>query len=508
MNADLSLSEISVSENGDDVNDRSTTLIQNFNYDVNLSDDNKRLVFVSSDENCPIANFVFDIDDLLWYKIHNSSLITCYFIVRAKNYIWKLLYFNVNFTPKSKKARIWTACFKNIVRGPDKLLFIVNPVSGDRSASDYFANRIEPLLKNLEIEYEAFYTKKENDATEFCSKLRENNLTEFDGVVLLSGDGTLNEAVRGLMSFDENGELKPAPLPVGIIPCGTSNTLAYTIHGTEDRDTALFHILLADRMNIDVMSVTDSSGNLLGFSLTLVAFGFIADAIQDSERYKSWLKSTTRYTLSFSKAIIKMKKYNTSFKLWQPQSDNVESHFESSGVICQHNCLICSQSIQQSDEIESSEQEIVPYSEPNLFFANFYNHPGRCRLAPHGGAPYAHIADGLLHIRIAGNITRSQVSEILKATGDTKGPAKPPDCLKCMTAQKVWFQHTGTGSGNGCLILDGEIKFAQEIGITCHHQVLPFFGRGLESSESESGDLIHLYGEEASKGCLDNCTIL
>ena len=96
------------------------------------------------------------------------------------------------------------------------------------------------------------------------------------------------------MSLEGDLQLNKSPLPVGIVPCGTSNTLAYTIHGTEDQDTALLHVLLGDELNIDVLSVADDKDNLIGFSLTMVAFGFIADAIHFSEKFRSWLKDQLR----------------------------------------------------------------------------------------------------------------------------------------------------------------------------------------------------------------------
>ena len=96
----------------------------------------------------------------------------------------------------------------------------------------------------------------------------------------------------------------------------------------------------------------------------------------------------------------------------------------------------------------------------------------------------------------------------MKATGDTKEPHKPADCVTALTAEKVRFQHTGSGDGSGCLILDGEILFAPKVQISCHNQILPFFARGLETTELCQDSLIHFYEEDGPNGCLDTCTIL
>ena len=76
------------------------------------------------------------------------------------------------------------------------MLFIVNPVCGKKTAKNYFISRVEPLLKTLEYDYKVIYTTRKDEATEICSKLREDNEEAFEGVVVLSGDGTLNEALK------------------------------------------------------------------------------------------------------------------------------------------------------------------------------------------------------------------------------------------------------------------------------------------------------------------------
>ena len=321
MSAEVSLSNINLYDNNHQT-EITMTIINSFNYDVDLSQEQTSLNFVSSSPSCPVAKFTLNLEELLWYKTIGDSEICCYFICRGKNYAWKLLSFKVGFNPGSEKFKLWICSLEKFKKKSRKLLFIINPVCGNKTAGNYFVKKIEPLLKQLEMEYKVVYTQKKDEATEICEKLRENNEESIEGVVVLSGDGTLNEVLRGLLTLDENLRLKPSPIPVGIIPCGTSNTLAYTIHGNEDRDTAVLHILMGDLMKIDVLGVTDDKDNLLGFSLTLIAFGFIADAIQASEKFRSFLKDNLRYSLAFGKAIIKLKKYNSSLTFWQPKDDD------------------------------------------------------------------------------------------------------------------------------------------------------------------------------------------
>ena len=189
-------------------------------------------------------------------------------------------------------------------------MFIINPVAGNGSAQSHFIKNVSPVLEDLEIGLQSFYTTRKGEAQEVCESLKETK--KYEGIVVLGGDGTVNEAVRGLLSFDDTFKLVSPQITIGVIPCGTSNALAYTIHGTDDRETALIHILMGNRLESDVLSMIEPSGHFLGFAVTLISFGFIAGAIHASKSCK--LKGPNKYKASFLKALLKMKKYNCSFE--------------------------------------------------------------------------------------------------------------------------------------------------------------------------------------------------
>ena len=52
----------------------------------------------------------------------------------------------------------------------------------------------------------------------------KNNVDKFDRIVVSGGDGTLNEAVKGLVEFD--ADKRPC---LGYIPTGTTNDFASTL---------------------------------------------------------------------------------------------------------------------------------------------------------------------------------------------------------------------------------------------------------------------------------------
>uniref|UniRef100_A0A2P2JMY3 Uncharacterized protein MANES_16G021200 n=1 Tax=Rhizophora mucronata TaxID=61149 RepID=A0A2P2JMY3_RHIMU len=98
--------------------------------------------------------------------------------------------------------------------GRPKTLFIfVNPYGGKKKASKIFLNVVRPLLEDAGIQMIVQETKHRLHAKEVASTL---NLAKFDGIVCVSGDGTLVEVVNGLLGRqDWSTAIK---MPLGIIP--------------------------------------------------------------------------------------------------------------------------------------------------------------------------------------------------------------------------------------------------------------------------------------------------
>lgn len=98
----------------------------------------------------------------------------------------------------------------------EKLLLIINPVSGMRLGSLY----LPKIISNLSAGgYDIFVmmTAKRNDAKNWAEEYGK----DFDLIVACGGDGTFNEVV--------SGNLSGAKKPLGYIPCGTTNDFAASI---------------------------------------------------------------------------------------------------------------------------------------------------------------------------------------------------------------------------------------------------------------------------------------
>lgn len=119
----------------------------------------------------------------------------------------------------------------------------------------------------------------------------------FQAVVCIGGDGTFAEVFNGLVlraakdqQIDPNEpdvRLPNPALPVGVIPSGSTDTVAYSLHGTTDVQTAAIHIIFGDSIGLDISSV-HTNRNLLRLYASVLSYGYLGDVIRDSEKFR-WM---------------------------------------------------------------------------------------------------------------------------------------------------------------------------------------------------------------------------
>lgn len=93
--------------------------------------------------------------------------------------------------------------------------FIVNPNSRSGLGQSIW-KQIEPTLKQKNINYEAHFTKYQGHATKIAAQITASK--EPVTLVVLGGDGTINEVVGGICSL--------SLVTLGYIPTGSSNDFA------------------------------------------------------------------------------------------------------------------------------------------------------------------------------------------------------------------------------------------------------------------------------------------
>ena len=123
-----------------------------------------------------------------------------------------------------------------------KLLFILNPMAGQRQA-----NRFLPEIVRMFIEHDylctLYVTGASGEATRFVSECP----SDYDLLMCAGGDGTLNEVISGVLAAGMKCRL-------GYIPCGTTNDYASSIGLSPDVLQAARDILEGREQAIDIGS--------------------------------------------------------------------------------------------------------------------------------------------------------------------------------------------------------------------------------------------------------------
>lgn len=98
-----------------------------------------------------------------------------------------------------------------------RLLLLLNPYAGQRKANKYLPEIIR-LYNDRDYECITYVTACSGDATVYLAR----HAAEYDRIVCIGGDGTLNETIAGVI---EAG----ATCPVGYVPAGTTNDYARSL---------------------------------------------------------------------------------------------------------------------------------------------------------------------------------------------------------------------------------------------------------------------------------------
>src|SRR5574344_1295889 len=126
----------------------------------------------------------------------------------------------------------------------DKILFIINPISGVGKQKTV-ENALETTLDKERYDYKIVYTEYAHHSTAISLKAA---LLGYDVVVAVGGDGSINDCVRGLI--DTN-------VTLGIIPCGSGNGLARNLKIPLEVTKAIEVINKKKVEKIDTVTVND-----------------------------------------------------------------------------------------------------------------------------------------------------------------------------------------------------------------------------------------------------------
>lgn len=129
----------------------------------------------------------------------------------------------------------------------NKLLFIFNPFSGKANVKNHLFEITDSLTKAGHL-VTVYPTQKSNDCREY---IREHG-SEYQSIVVSGGDGTLNEAVAGLMDLEAQTGISTADIPLGYIPSGSTNDFAASLRIPKTISGAIKNIVDGKAFKCDV----------------------------------------------------------------------------------------------------------------------------------------------------------------------------------------------------------------------------------------------------------------
>lgn len=160
-----------------------------------------------------------------------------------------------------------------------KLVYLINPVSGTYK-KDGIIKLIEEKTTQQNLPFEILFTTAGGNYDFLKDKIRLEQITD---VVLVGGDGTVNQVVSALNNEEVN---------FGILPIGSGNGLAYSAGIPKNPLKALSIIFNGRASYIDAFKINDQ------FSCMLSGLGFDAQVAHDfSNRASRGLLTYTQQSL-------------------------------------------------------------------------------------------------------------------------------------------------------------------------------------------------------------------
>ncbi len=275
-----------------------------------------------------------------------------------------------------------------------RFLAIVNPRGGAKRGARV-AEQITPVFAEAGAELVIERTRHGGHATSIVGTA---DLSAYDGICVIGGDGTTHEVVTGLMQRSDG-----ATLPLGLIPAGTGNTLHHHLRCGDPLEAAR-RIVRQETQPLDVVRVTTSDE--IAYCINIVGWGAVADINRRAEKLRMLRRS--RYAVATLVQILRPKPIEARLRL---DDRVIEDRFLF--------VLGCNTRYTGTDMIV---------------------------------APHARVDDGLLDVVVLRNTSRWQTLQMFRRV--FKGTHLSLPCIECHQVRTMAIESEGSQALN----LDGELK--------------------------------------------------
>ncbi|KAL0268927.1 UNVERIFIED_CONTAM: hypothetical protein PYX00_010705 [Menopon gallinae] len=370
----------------------------------------------------------------------SSKCLVIHYAKQVKNNKWAISKVTLHHGDP-RQVNSWFITLENEIRKqnrPKSFLVFVNPFCGKRKGNNVYKRSVKPILDIAKADTNVIVTDYRDHAKEV---VLSTDLTKYDAVLVVGGDGTLSEVINALVlrtirdaNGDENewnGKIPTVRLPVAIVPGGSTDCIAYSLHGTRDRKTAAIYAVLGTAKGFDVCSVHSEKG-LCRYFISIFAYGFLGDVLRESEKHR-WM-GPKRYEYSALLKLFKIRRYYCEIDM------TLTTKVTATESKCYRYCSVCeeqgisttSRTRYQEENLQTIKSDLKLYKvaseEPKkltvrgkYFLVGCANISCACKQSPNGIAPYGHIGDGCIDVLLFRPETLADVIRMLIRSGKKKG---------------------------------------------------------------------------------------
>ncbi len=180
-----------------------------------------------------------------------------------------------------------------------KIFFIINPVAGNGKTLEHWEKNRKRIFDELgEQNYEM--TRYPGHATEIARNVCSE---DYDLIVSVGGDGTLNEVVNGIAGSKK---------AISLIPFGTGSDFGKTL-GIRTLEDFLLALKINKRIEVDLPSVYFQEDSRSRYFINILEIGFGAEVMNYVNKHKGLGRYS--FLMGIFSTLSRMKKYQLKISL-------------------------------------------------------------------------------------------------------------------------------------------------------------------------------------------------
>lgn len=192
----------------------------------------------------------------------------------------------------------------------ETIRLIVNPYSGTGQAEAYAYKLKEVLERTYCADVEIVMIDEDHSA---YSLAHSDEGHEFDTVISLGGDGTVNQVISGILD-------SPRKVKFGFVPLGTVNDLGRALGMSMNPETVIQQFTNVSERKIDIGRINDQ------YFINVVAIGSIPESVMETSHEDKNKFGWLAYFKDSLKAALSGKSYNFKLSFPDQQIEEINSN--------------------------------------------------------------------------------------------------------------------------------------------------------------------------------------